>query len=78
MLKESYMFKRFCFILLISVIFISGTLVSAWADEGKPVAFIENVSYEFGTVYEGTDVLHDFILQNKGNVDLEVTDVKAG
>ena len=43
-----------------------------------PRAVIENEVYEFSAVYEGVDVIHDFIVQNKGDADLEITDVKAG
>jgi len=48
------------------------------ADEGAPVAVVENGGFDFGSVYEGVDVIHDFIIQNKGDADLEITDVKAG
>lgn len=72
------MFKRFFSVLLIAVLSVFGLLVSTQADEGKPAAVIEKASHDFGSVYEGVDVIHDFVIRNKGDADLEVTDVKAG
>lgn len=70
--------KRFCLILLIVFIFVIGFFAPVQADEGVPVAVIENGSFDFGEIYEGTDVLHDFKIQNKGDADLEIKEVKAG
>jgi len=72
------MSKRFYFMVLITVISVFGLIVSAQADTGAPVAVIENVSFDFGTVYAGADVIHDFVIENKGDADLEIKDVKAG
>ena len=72
------MFKRFFSVLLITVMSVFGLLATVQADEGKPTAVIENAAHDFGAVYEGVDVIHDFVIQNKGDADLEVTDVKAG
>ena len=72
------MSKRFYFMVLIAVISVFGFLVPAQAAPGTPAAVIENVSYDFGSVYAGVDVIHDFVIQNKGDADLEIKDVKAG
>lgn len=72
------MFKRFFSVLLIAALSVFGLLATVQADEGTPKAVIENTSHDFGAVYEGVDVIHDFVIQNKGDADLEVTDVKAG
>ncbi len=50
---------------------------SAQAGEGNPIAVIEADTYNFGEVYERTDVTHDFIIKNTGNADLEIQTVKA-
>jgi uncharacterized protein DUF1573 len=70
--------NRFCLILLIVSLSVIGFLAPVHADDGAPVAVVENASYDFGSVYEGADVIHDFVIQNKGDADLEITDVKAG
>lgn len=72
------MCKRFGLVLLLSVFALMGFQASALADEAAPVAVVENSTFDFGAVYEGVDVVHDFIIQNKGTADLEVTDVKTG
>lgn len=55
-----------------------GLLASAHADEDKPVAVVAADSYDFGEVFEGSDVIHDFIIKNTGNADLEIQSAKAG
>ena len=70
--------KRFFFMLLIVSLSVLGFMKPVQADEGAPVAVFENDSFDFGSVYEGTNVIHDFKVQNKGDADLEIKDVKAG
>ena len=70
--------NRFCLILLIVSFAVVGFMAPVQADEGTPVAVVENGEFDFGEVYEGIDVVHDFVIQNKGDADLEITDVKAG
>lgn len=64
--------------LLLSVFALIGFQASVLADEAMPLAVVENSVFDFGSVYEGVDVIHDFVIQNKGTADLEVTDVKTG
>jgi hypothetical protein len=70
--------NRFCLILLIVAFAVVGFMVPVQADGGTPVAVVVNGEFDFGAVYEGVDVVHDFVIQNKGDADLEITDVKAG
>ncbi len=70
--------KRFYLMMLIVSLAAIGFLTPVQADEAAPVAVIENDSFDFGSVYAGIDVIHDFIIQNKGDADLEIKDVKAG
>ncbi len=70
--------KRFCLMLLIVSLSVIGFLAPVQAEEGTPVAVIENNSFDFGAVYEGTNVIHDFKIQNKGDADLEIKNVKSG
>ncbi len=55
-----------------------GLLASAHANEGAPVATVEIDSYDFGTEFQGIDVIHDFIIKNTGHADLEIQKVKSG
>ncbi len=63
---------------LVVSFFIISMISHGISAEGVPVAVVENASFNFGSIYEGTDVIHDFIIQNKGDADLEIVDVKAG
>lgn len=62
---------------MIALCFFYAASVSC-AGEGKPVAVMETDTYDFGEVFEGTDVIHDFIIKNTGDADLEIKEVKAG
>lgn len=43
----------------------------------SPSAFFPATSYEFEPVVDGTKVLHDFIVQNRGTVPLKIEKVKT-
>lgn len=64
------------------------TLILAWPlfaavsfgvqDESQPAAFFPETTYEFSPVLDGTQVVHDFVIQNKGNGTLNVKRVRTG
>lgn len=43
----------------------------------SPSAYLPAYRYEFGSVLEGTEVLHDFVIQNKGNAPLKIIKVET-
>ncbi len=43
-----------------------------------PSAFFPETQYAFAPVLEGTEIMHDFILQNKGTAPLEIKKVRTG
>jgi hypothetical protein len=47
-------------------------------DQTKPSAFFPETSYEFSPVLDGTKVVHEFSIQNKGRGTLKVERVKTG
>jgi hypothetical protein len=47
-------------------------------DDAQPSAFFPATSYEFSPVLDGTKVMHEFVIQNKGNALLKVERVKTG
>ena len=69
-------------ILVASTLILIGTLFSAVSfgiqDESQPSAFFPETIYEFSAVLDGTNVVHDFVIQNKGNATLKVNEVKTG
>ncbi len=42
-----------------------------------PSAFVPVDSYEFAPVVDGTEITHDFIIQNKGTAPLKIEKVKT-
>ncbi|HMA85934.1 MAG TPA: hypothetical protein VKN73_09540 [Desulfosalsimonadaceae bacterium] len=51
---------------------------SAMAAQAAPKALTPTESYQFGTVLEGNDVIHDFVIQNTGDAALDIKDVRTG
>lgn len=47
-------------------------------DAQQPTAFLPEASYEFKPVLEGKKVVHDFLLQNKGNAPLKIVKIRTG
>ncbi|UCD80499.1 MAG: hypothetical protein JSW26_03450 [Desulfobacterales bacterium] len=47
-------------------------------DDAQPSAFFPETNYEFSPVLDGTSVIHDFVIQNKGTGTLKVERVKTG
>ncbi len=48
------------------------------ATTAAPSAHVQAASYKFEKVVEGTELLHDFIIVNKGDAPLDITKVKPG
>jgi hypothetical protein len=46
--------------------------------ENVPEAFFPEPRHTFKAVFDGTVVLHSFVLQNRGKAALEVKEVKTG
>jgi hypothetical protein len=57
--------------------FSSTVCFGAEKDATASVFFPETL-YEFSPVLDGTKVVHDFVIQNKGNGTLKVDRVKTG
>ena len=47
-------------------------------DDAGPAAFFPQTLYEFTPVLDGENVVHDFVVQNKGNATLNIERVKTG
>jgi hypothetical protein len=45
--------------------------------EPFPVTVVSEMRYAFGSVVEGTEVLHDFVIRNRGNAPLNIQEVKT-
>ena len=47
-------------------------------EDAEPVAFFPQTLYEFSPVLDGTKVVHEFVIQNKGSATLNIERVKTG
>lgn len=56
----------------------SGGYADQSTETAEPEAFLPQASYQFEPVAEGTKVVHDFILQNKGTAPLEIIKLSSG
>ncbi len=44
----------------------------------SPSAFVPDSRYTFPPVLDGTEVTHDFVMQNKGDAPLKIEKVRTG
>ena len=64
-------------ILAALLVFTAGLGLGAENDQA-PNVFFPQTHYEFSPVLEDTTVVHEFVIQNKGNAPLNVERVKTG
>lgn len=72
--------KHKLIVVCFSLVFILGSFgLSLSGDEqGRPNAVIKDNSYEFEPVLDGTLIVHDFVVLNKGSAALEIEKVETG
>jgi hypothetical protein len=67
------------FVMFAVAIFLAGIPIGAESQtSASPSAAVANPVYQFAPVFEGTQVTHDYIIQNKGSETLEIQKVKPG
>ncbi|MCD6298479.1 MAG: DUF1573 domain-containing protein [Deltaproteobacteria bacterium] len=78
----SFLLKRIGVLLIISFFFVgSDVLMAAVPSEQKeklPIVAIESETYDFGEVWSGEILRHTFVLENKGNGNLNIKHVSPG
>jgi hypothetical protein len=67
----------FALAMIIGMTLFAGVGFGAQEDAG-PVAFFPQTLYEFSPVLDGTKVVHEFVVQNKGSATLNIERVKTG
>ncbi|MBW1698791.1 MAG: DUF1573 domain-containing protein [Deltaproteobacteria bacterium] len=58
--------------------FLAAGAGTASTENGSPEAFLPETRFEFEPVPEGTEVTHQFKIQNKGNAILRIHKVRTG
>lgn len=88
-MKLSFRNKIFCFLLTpVFLLAFAQAGFSAKATDktpagvsdakAKPVIRVQELTYDFGQIQEGTEVSHDYIVKNEGNAALNIERVKVG
>ncbi len=72
------MMTRKFFILIVLCIICCPHFVSAGDRDAGPEAWLPETVYEFQPVAEGSEVVHEFVLHNRGNAELSVLKLKSG
>ena len=72
----NYKFKVAC----LSLILLVGLSVVSYGgvEEGQAKGIISNNIFEFKPVLDGTEVVHDFVIQNTGTATLEIEKIETG
>jgi len=68
-------------IIMLIVGYMMTASVTGYASDSAasgPQAFLSEGIYEFQPVVEGTHIVHDFILQNRGDEILEIVKIESG
>lgn len=66
----------FALVFAVCVFFLTTSFLGAESEPRKtPSVYFPADQYEFDQVLEGNDVIHDLVVQNKGNALLEVKEL---
>ncbi len=65
-------------LVLMAVLMVTGLAVTTIALAASPKAFLPKTSYEFDPVPEGVEIIHEFLVENKGDAELKIEKVKTG
>jgi len=69
----------FIFALLFGILFFeTGAFGAENASPNLPSVFVPESRFKFGPVLDGTEITHDFIVQNKGTTPLKIEKVRTG
>jgi hypothetical protein len=66
------------FVAFCVVLFGTGTFGLTEQSLQTPSAFVPNSQYTFSPVLDGTEITHDFVIQNKGDAPLAIEKVRTG
>lgn len=77
--KTIFLFVQVLFALACCILFSqTGSFGTENITLNVPPVFVPETCYKFGSVLEGTEITHDFIVQNKGTAPLKIETVRTG
>lgn len=64
----------------IGIVFVLAAVCFGASDgpSDTPLAVALEPTYKFEPVLDGEEVVHDFVIQNRGTAELQIHDVKTG
>ena len=66
------------FVIIAIAFFLASTTIGAENNlSAKPSVLVPQSQYNFEPVVDGTQVIHDYVIQNKGATTLEIQKVKT-
>jgi hypothetical protein len=79
-MKKRMMFSMttVCFLIICGVMEADQTGASKTTGPNDPVAYLKENQFQFGTVKDGTEINHTFIIANKGHAPLLIVKVNSG
>ena len=70
---------KICLVTAVAMLLAFSVAVCFSAEnDAAPSVFFPETHFEFSAVLEGSMVVHEFVIQNKGNATLNVDRVKTG
>jgi hypothetical protein len=76
--EDNMMRSKLCLIASLAMVWLSAASVCLAAETAKaPLAQFPTSRYEFQGVVDGTKIIHEFVIQNKGTAPLAVENVKT-
>jgi hypothetical protein len=64
-------------ILICMLVFFTNAFAEKTEEENRPEAYFPEQTFTFDRTLEGSQVIHDFVIKNKGNEPLSVERVKT-
>jgi len=75
MKKKTFVVFAFVFVILF---FQTGSFGAEDTPPNSPSVFVPENRFKFDPVLDGTEITHDFIVQNKGTAPLKIEKVRSG
>jgi len=73
------MLKNLSFMIAVAcIILLPAFAARADVPSKGPQAFLPDSTHEFGSVVEGSQVMHEFMLHNRGDEPLEIVKIASG
>ncbi|MBW1700065.1 MAG: hypothetical protein JRK26_25130 [Deltaproteobacteria bacterium] len=61
-----------------SLLLFTAAFAADYNGQKQPLVFIPQTVYRFSQIVDGNEIMHDFIIRNKGSAALIIEKVKTG